>query len=129
MLRSRKIGTPQLQGILYTRATCLWLPLKQNLTDVTRTWNTCRLCLQNRNPRPLSQQTGPPLIQPHGGQVGPHLHCDKVFPIIDVFCPHLYFRVPVFSVLTTFTQRMSIQSAMQSLHEYNNELTWSVCDE
>ena len=49
--------------------------------------------------------------------------------LFGILGPYLYFRVPIFSVLTIFTWRMSIQSAMQSLHEYNNELTWSVCDE
>ena len=64
--------------------------------------------------------------------IGGVWHCDKKGPyyrdLFDIFGPHLYFRVPTFSVLTTLTQRMSIQSAMQNLHEYNNELTWSVCD-
>ena len=35
--------------------------------------------------------------------------------LFGVLGPYLYFRVPIFSVLATFTQRMSIQSAMQSL--------------
>ena len=60
-------------------------------------------------------------------------HCHLKGPyyrdLIGVLGPYLYFRVPIFSVLASFMQRISIQSAMQSLHEYNNELTWSVCDE
>ena len=36
---------------------------------------------------------------------------------------YLYFWVPIFSVLASFTRRMSIQSA---LHVYNNEFSWYV---
>ena len=53
-------------------------------------------------------------------------HCPQKGPCRDLFGvlgPYSYFRVPIFSVLTSFTWRMSIQSV------YNNELSWSVCDE
>ena len=61
--------------------------------------------------------------------MGPYWGPSPYRDLFGVLGPYLYFRVPIFSILTTFTQRMPIQSAMQSLHEYNNELTWSVSDE
>ena len=42
------------------------------------------------------------------------IHCDKKGPFLrfgSLLGPYINFRVPIFSVLATFTRRMSIQSA------------------
>ena len=68
-----------------------------------------------------------------GQQLQVSLTVTKMMPVIifGVSGPYLYFKVPIFSVLATFTPKMSIRSAMQTsaLHVYNNELAWSFCDQ